>query len=526
MRSNRHHLASAKRGLPRLLACRYGGFLILATLGNLAADPPPVPADSPVTDHSPAPDSSPAPGPLPAPANPPDQGPDTPLLPIQGGNPNSPYSSTSTNPQSAQITAPSLFLTGANDLSGIGTNDALSQAFNQQAAAGFSSDEGPSYTQPPIQRLRLGPIDLESALTANVVADDNLRTGTTGEGSKSDTIFSVTPALLLVYGNHDGQRGYVSLIYAPTILRYLRDTAEDAENQNVALNVQYPFQRLTLDLTQTYAQTTGVNEDSNVRTTQSSSLTTFGGRYEIDDRFSVAAHAQEVITSFSGDGGVNGGEGDQISSLNTSLTYRLSDKITLGPNFNVGLEKPQDLAHQTYEQGSLGMTYKPTEKIDFFAQSGVELRQYDGGGQKTNPIFSAGAGYQPFDSTSLTLRGSQSVHSSSAAVNPTGAGSTNFGQTVVSTGVGVSATQRFAQRFYLNFSFTYNHNDGENGGGGGSAAGGVGSEDTFTYQPSIRFAPTAWTSAAIYYQYLANESNQLGSAYHDNQVGISLSVQF
>lgn len=534
MRPNRYYPATTKRGQPpakALLALGYGSFLILATLGRLVADEPAspagapdagslpttpaAPADSPVADNSQPPDQSQAP------ANPQDQGPNTPLLPQQGGNPNSPYSSSSTNPQSPQITAPSLYLTGANNLSQVTTNAALSQAFSQQGAAGFTSEEGASYTYPPIERIRLGPIDLKAALTMNVVSDDNLRAGGQTQGKESDTTFGVTPAILLVYGEHEGQRGYASLIYAPTILRYYHHSALDTDNQNVALNLQYPFQRLTLDLTQTYTQATGVNIDSNTRTTQTASLTTVGGSYDIDDKLTLSSHLQEVITSYSG----GGEEGDQVSSINNSLRYSLSDKITFGPSFNAGLDKPQNETNQTYEQGLLGMTYLPTEKINLFAQGGAEFRQYDGGGDKTNPIFSAGVGYTPFDSTTLSLNASQTVHSSAAGINQAGINQTGVSQTVVSTGVGVSATQRILQRFYLNFSFNYNHNETQNGTGGATTTA-TGSQDTLTYQPSIRFAPTAWTSVALYYLYLANESNTPGAAFHDNQVGISVSAQF
>ena len=135
----------------------------------------------------------------------------------------------------------------------------------------------------------------------------------------------------------------------------------------------------------------------------------------------------------------------------------------------------------------------------------------------TNPIFSAGLGYTPFDSTTLSVNASQSVHSSTA----------DSTQTVVATGVGVTATQRFFQRFFLNLGFNYAHTSTDNQSGtGDSSTTGTGSQDTLVYRPSLSFAPTAWTSVAIYYQYLDNESNTPGAAYHDNQMGIAISAQF
>jgi len=464
------------------------------------------------------------------------QSPNVPLLPQQGGNPNSPFSVNSTNPQSSQITAPTLYLTGSNDLSQIATNAGLAQAFTQQpGASGFYSEEGVDYEHGPIERIRLGPFDLKTALLFSVISDDDLRTNTTttgtGGGKVGDTSFVLTPAILLQYGTHEGQRGYVSLIYSPTLTRFYHHSDQDSDDQNVTLNAQYPFQRLTLDLTQTYTETTGVNTDSNTRTSQTASLTSIGGSYDISDKLSFASHLQEAITSFSGVGsqagtgaGNTGGQGDTNTSINNSLSYRLSEKITLGPNFNVGWDDPQGEPKSTFEQASLGGTYAPTEKIALYAQGGVQFQQYDqGGGDATNPIFSCGATYTPFDSTALSVSASQGIHTSTAEIGQQGAG-----QTVVTTGINATLTQRIAQRFFFNFGFSYDHNENQAGSGNSSTLGNSSSstQDTFGYRPSFTFTPNLWSSVAIYYQYQSNESSIPGSTYYDNQAGISLSVQF
>jgi hypothetical protein len=467
-----------------------------------------------------------------------------PQYPVRPGNPISPYNSSSANPQSPQLTTPSLYITGANDLNQIGTSGALSQAFGQVGSSGFFNEPILENEHPPIERIRIGPVDLKAAVVTNVVGDGNLRTGggTTGTtggsggGSKSDVIYGVTPAILLEYGNHDGQKGFASLVYSPTFTRYVHHSEENTDDyQNVALNALYPFQRLTLNLTQTYTQTTGVNTDSNLRTTQTASFSMIGATYEVDDKISLSSQLQEVITSTSGangqgtgTGGGGSGEGETISSLNNTATYRLSEKLTVGPSINVGVDKPDNTGQQTYEQGLLGVNYAPTEKIGLYLQGGAEMRQYAHAGDSVNPLFSTGIGYTPFDSTAISISATQSVHTD--VDTTTGAGAALLNQTVVSTGIDAQVTQRIAQRFYLSFDFSYNHND--NQGGTGNTGGGTGSttgdttQDTMTYRPSFRFAPTAWSNVALYYQYESNESDVPGSTYNDNQVGLTLSAQF
>ncbi len=545
-----------------------GGVLILALLGTLRAQTtsPANSADSgslPVSPAAPTPsnsqstgsgsdnsqsqdnsqnrDNSQGGGNSPSLTNPAAPGtsqvPNTPLLPQQAANPYQPFSSASSaDGQSPQLTTPSLFTTGTNDVSQIATNAALASAFSQQPVSGFLSETGAGYSHPPIERILLGPFDLKAAINFTVVSDDNIQGGgggAPGQGKMSDTSLALTPAILLQYGTHEEEKGYASLVYSPTLTRFLHYSVENSDNQNAAFNASYAFQRLTLNLSQTYSESTGINLDSNSRTTQTSSVTSFGGSYDIDDKLSFSSYLQEVITSFS-----NGeGEDDEITSVNSSLPYHLSDKITLSPSFNIGMEQPKAAPKQTFEQGLMGINYLPTAKINLYAQGGAEFRQYDSGstnGQPissasvVNPIFSAGSVYTPFDSTSLSFNAFQSVHSSNV----------DAGQTNVDTGVGISATQRFLQRFYLNFTFNYTHESGQSNTGAPPPTNvvvpagspppllGNGSEDNFVYRPSLSFAPTAWSSIAIYYSYLENESNTPGTGYHDNQLGISISAQF
>jgi len=553
MRLNRPHISTPKEAEPRfisprkpLLAFGYGcllivgPFLIAATPNNLIGQEPFAPvgapnagpiADSPVvsqtSDNSQTPDNSQAPNNSQTSPNP--QVPNTPLLPQQGANPYLPFSTSPTsisNTQSPQITSPTLYMTGVNDLSQIATNAALSQAFSEQPISGFLSEPGLGYSYPPIERIRLGPFDVKAAVSTNLIVDDNIQASPGGQ-KMSGTSIGITPAILLEYGAEEGQKGYASVVYAPTITRFFQHSAENTDNQNVSLNVQYPFQRLSVNFGETYAQATGINQDTNQRTTQTSTVTSLGGTYEVDDKLSLNTQLQELVTSYPSSGGQGGaqGQGDTTTSLNSSLLYHLTEKITVGPGLNVGVDKPQGVSQDTFEQGLVVVDYQPTEKINLFAQGGAEFLEYDGGGDKANPIFSAGIGYKPFDSTVLTVNASQSLRSSSA----------DSTQTVVSTGVGFTASQRFLQRFYLNFAFSYSHMEDQSGSGGAPQSPGSvviatatpgSTQDNIVYRPSLTFAPTAWTNVAIYYQYLDNESSVQGSSYHDNQMGISVSGQF
>jgi hypothetical protein len=445
-----------------------------------------------------------------------------PLLPQQGISTYSPLYASGANAQSSPLTTPVLNATGAYDLSQIATNAALLQAFGEQAAGGGYTPES---EQPvgPINRILLGPFNLKVALTMNVLSDDNLTASAGGPTKIHDTDLSVTPALLLQYGAQEGQKGSASLVYAPTLTRYFHYSSQNSDNQNVAFNAQYPLEKLTLDVSQTYAQVTGINQDLNARTTQTNMVTTGGGNYDVNDKLSFASHFQQLDTSFS----QGQGQGDDITSVNSSLAYHFSEKITLGPNLNVGWESPQGGVHQTFQQALMGVNYQPTDKISLFGQGGTEFRQYDQGGDTTNPIFNAGVNYAPFDYTKFAVNAYQTVQPSTA----------DSAQTSVTTGVGCSATQRILQKFELGFSFSYSNSEYQTNTGSPVQSGGVvlpgnnsttvgSTQDNYVYRTSLSYAPTGWTSVAIYYQYLENKSTTPGAGYHDNQMGISVSAQF
>ena len=560
MRMNRHYLSTRQRlGLSihyqskPLFMFGYGLIFSLASLANLAAQAttPPTSSDvSPITgtpaipasaqgssttqtqtsgnspnsnnsqtpDDSQSADTSSSSDNIDKSFNP--QNPSAPLLPQQGSNNYGPLATApSSYNQSSEVTTPALNTTGTYDLSQIASNSALMQAFSGQEGSGFLSEPGMGYSYGPIQRIRLGPFDLKTAATTSIIADDNILAGQGSNGVReSDTSINITPSLFLQYGAHEGEKGFASLVYSPTLTRYFQHSDQNSDNQNVAFSVSYPFQRLSLDCSETYAEVTGVNQDSNSRTTQTSTVTTFGGNYEIDDKLTFSNHAQYLITKYS-----NGaGNGDVIISDNSALSYHPTEKITLGPSLNVGSERPDGSPKDTFEQALLGVNYQPTEKITVFGQGGVEFRQYDmGGGDTTNPIFSAGAGYTPFESTQFSISAYESVAPSSA----------NGQESVTSTGFSFSATQRIVQRFFLAFNFSYSHSDYKDNGTGTTPTGNIfigsgGSQDNYVYRPSLTFAPTEWTSVSLYYQYHDNETSVQGLGYYDNQFGLSLSAQF
>ncbi len=477
---------------------------------------------------------------VPGPGN--TENPNSPLLPSQALNTSPLYSSPGSNGgQPSVLNAPALYQTGAFDLSQVSATNALAQAFMEGGT--ISSEQTPDQGPSPLDRIRIGPVDLKTSLNFTVVGDDNIDAQPDGPNRVHDVEFTLTPAILLVYGLHDGQKGYASVVYAPTLSRFAHYSAQNSDDQNVALNLQYPFQRLTLNATETYAETTGVNLDARARTTQTTEVATFGGNYEVDDKISLQSNLEYIDSSYSGTGSGSGSTnnsgtlnnngsglaGDTRESVNTTASYHWSDKLTFGPGFNIGVESPEDSPQQTFEQGLLNVNFEPTEKIGIYGQGGVEWRQYGGGGKdQMNPVFSAGVNYAPTDAATLSLSGYQDIE-------PT---SDNSSQTDVNTGVSFSGSERLFQKLLVGFSFVYAHTEYQaDSGTNAPARTGVTtgpfavnangtSQDNFIYRPSLTYIVNQWSTVALYYQYQGNTSSQPGSSYYGNSLGFSVSAQF
>ncbi|MEJ0000661.1 MAG: hypothetical protein WDO13_16745 [Verrucomicrobiota bacterium] len=101
----------------------------------------------------------------PGPAN--TQNPNSPLLPNQGVNTSPLYTSPSAyNGEPSALTTPFLYSTGVFDLSTVAANNALAGAFLQTAL--YSSEPTENATS-PLDRIRIGPIDLKTTLNFSVV---------------------------------------------------------------------------------------------------------------------------------------------------------------------------------------------------------------------------------------------------------------------------------------------------------------------------------------------------------------------
>jgi hypothetical protein len=356
------------------------------------------------------------------------------------------------------------------------------------------------------------------------VYDDNIYL--TERDHVDDYYFAIEPGLTLGYGDIvERQENYIRLDYAPSIFLFADHSESNAVQHIIRLEGQHRFSKLTLN----FSQDVEILDGTNLNAITSSS----GGAptVNLDAGGNTAVNVYNTLASFSYDlsgktflsGGLHWDtwdyENDLISSSafsgNLFFNYNYSPKLVIGLGGTGGynwVDSPSP--DQTFEQINVRMTYQLTGKISLNASVGVEFRQFeDNDDDHVSPVYEIGATYQPFDGTTLSLRGSR--HTMNSAVFAE--------QDYATTSIVFGATQRLFQRVYLGVTAGYENSDYFSTVDFASASR---RDDYFFVQPAVDVMVTRWMTVGAYYLHRENDSNAAGFSFNDNQVGVRASFTF
>lgn len=359
------------------------------------------------------------------------------------------------------------------------------------------------------------------------VYDDNINL--TPFNKVSGYYFVIEPAIALGLGDVLGrQENYIRLDYQPGIFFFADNSARDGVQHLIRLEGQYRLSRLTLQLTQdvqlfddtSIPSTVGpgtisntVNLDVAGRTQVDVYRTHLGGSYDLTGKTFLSGALEYFVYDY----------GSLISSEgilgNLFINFRYSPKLVIGIGGSAGhtwVDAPNP--NQTFEQANVRMTYQATGKISLFASGGVEFRQFENSSNSRDdsyvtPVYELGATYQPFDGTTITLRGNRRVQSSAALA----------GQDFVLSNIIAGVRQRLFQRIYIGVTGGYEH------GHYFSTISGVHAtrdDDYYIIEPAIDFQLTKWGTFGAYYLHRQNDSSLNNFGFDDNQFGVRTKVTF
>ncbi len=358
-------------------------------------------------------------------------------------------------------------------------------------------------------------------LTVRGVYDDNIFISHTNR--VSDYYFAIEPMVTIGFGDIEGRGGnYIRLDYLPSIILFVDHSDEDAVQHLIHLEGQYRFSRLTLNLSQDVAildgaslnstlDTTGLlaNVDVSARTRLNLYNTRLRANYELSGKVFLTGEFDASIFDYP----------DFISSEIISgglyINYNWTPKVVVGIGGTFGYDLVDDPnPDQTFEQANLRIRYQATGKLSLAASAGVEFRQFDGNrGERTTPVFEAGALYHPFDGTTVTLTAGRRMLNSGFFPE----------QDFATTYVVARIQQRLLQRIYLGLAAGYENADYFATATGVNA---TRNDDYYFIEPSVDVLITKFLSAGVYYLHRQDSSSLDFFSFYDNQVGVRATFRF
>ncbi len=358
-------------------------------------------------------------------------------------------------------------------------------------------------------------------LTIRGVYDDNINISHTNR--ISDYYFAIEPGITLGFGDIEGRGGnYIRLDYMPSIILFVDHSEKDAVEHLIHLEGQYRFSRLTLNLSQDVAildsanlnstlDTTGLQANVDVSTPTRLNLftTRLRANYDLSGKLFLTGEFDASIYDYS----------DFISSEIFSgglyINYNWTPKVVVGIGGTAGYDLVDDPnPDQTFEQANVRLSYQATAKLSFTASAGIEFRQFDGNrGERTSPVFQAGALYHPFDGTTVTLTADRRMLNSGFFPD----------QDFAVTDVILRIQQRLLQRIYLGLAAGYENADYFSTVSGVNA---TRNDNYYFVEPSVDVLITRFWSAGAYYLHRQDFSSINFFSFYDNQVGVRTTFRF
>lgn len=348
-------------------------------------------------------------------------------------------------------------------------------------------------------------------LNLSATYDDNIfisRSNKTG-----DWAFLVEPSITFGWGDIFGRgSNYFRVDYQPGFTFFSKNGDQNNVQHSFRAAGYYIFNRLSLNFGQSIQVINGADTDVGTRVSRHVYQTTLGMSYAITGKTSVDLGFVYTLNSYR-----NQVDSDVIGG-NIYFNWIYSPKWTFGLGTNISTTRVDGpfSPNQTAEQINFRANYQATGKLAFNISFGVEFRQFDGARDGTvTPVFELGLVYQPFDGTTITLRGGRRTQNSSVLV----------AQNFTTTSFGISIRQRFIQRVFLTAGIQYENSDySETVRGVISGR----SDNYVTFNIGVDYMVREGLSLGAFYTHRENTGNSLSRPFEfsNNQYGVRATLSF
>jgi len=362
-------------------------------------------------------------------------------------------------------------------------------------------------------------------LTVRGVYDDNIFLSKNNR--VDDFYFAIEPGLTIGYGDIVGRdRNYIRFDYAPSIFLYTDHSDANAIQHLMRVEGEYRFGHLTMSLGQDVQLLEGANPVSTSTATNPGSGVNLdaGGDTKVNIYSTHANLSYDLTGKTFLSGGLHYSAYDYDSLIssesisgNLFINYNYSPKLVVGLGGTGGYNRVDSPSpDQMFEQINGRFTYQISGKISLNASGGVEFRQFEDDAMDytyISPVYEVGATYQPFDGTTLTLRGNRRTQNSAVLA----------GQDYASTNITFGVRQRLLRRIYLGLAAGY---ENSNYFSTSDAIDASREDNYFFVQPAVDVTLTRYWTVGAYYLHRENNSSSEFFGFYDNQFGLRTSLTF
>ena len=223
----------------------------------------------------------------------------------------------------------------------------------------------------------------------------------------SDFYFALSPGVGFAYGA-DESALKMRADYTASFLLFSKESSQDTVDQNATMRFLYTLPKLTLGLNLGFQSLSGASVDVGDRVRRQIYYIGVTSNYVLDEKFSVDLNVDETAAQYKG----------YLDSTETRvqswLNYQATGKLQVGVGATFGFLDVQSGPGQTYEELLGRATYDATGKLVLFGSAGVDFRQTDT--DTVAPVFSLGAAYSPFSTTTITVDVHERIYGSASLV--------------------------------------------------------------------------------------------------------------
>ncbi len=206
-------------------------------------------------------------------------------------------------------------------------------------------------------RVRFGvSVDAGVAYNNNVFAAPS--------NPQGDRIIALQPAFYL----ETGKKGTMRFLWAPSVLQYAKYTQLNSINQTFVFSSRYRWTKLRVGLDLSYIAQSGLFLNSQGQAQQKAVYARLFSGYSLTKK-------TDLLFNFDGTGTESNPGGKQFQGTFTAaVDYRYSQKTTFGGSVALGYFY-SSMGMTTSESFLLRLLYKPTSKIVFRGEGGIQFRQ-------------------------------------------------------------------------------------------------------------------------------------------------------